>query len=204
MFRKSSAALALALAASLISVTTPTQAAPKPDKDEVYLEITISQATYDPATGQRGDDQFVAFETTKPGTIVPLTNGSGEYTISSPSGCKAVTMTNTSRSVLFNTVLFRFITVTSWCYNRNNRTISDVGTSWRIEDVASTYDWRGINNKDLRFYAWISGSSTSGYKHYRQGKFANCVLEVGCTGNEYPANTLWAHSNGTYAWDYNL
>jgi hypothetical protein len=118
---------------------------------------------------------------------------------SSASGCQRVTVHNTGHNAL-GSVAYKFHTWTDWCWNRANETVSSVLTGWYITDVDSTYDWKGIINSDLRFFAWQDGAPHSGYIHMRQGKFDNCIVKYGCVGTSYPANRLRSRSNGTWYW----
>lgn len=73
---------------------------------------------------------------------------------------------------------------------------------WYIDRVDSTQYWRGQVNSEYSFYDYgvNNGHPRSAYKHYRQGRFENCVVKYGCIGNTYPANTLRSYYNGTWAW----
>jgi hypothetical protein len=191
----------LALLAALLTTTSASAvagatSAKKPAPQEIIFDLVVTDASYDPATGVIGDDAVVT-GTTKGSGFVALSSGTGPGP--SASGCRATTLTNTARSAVFQTVLFRYITVTSYCWNQAAKSVSNIGLSWRIEDVASTMYWRGEVNRDLGFYSWTSGYPTSGYHHIRQGSFENCVLKYGCIGIWYPSNDFRVHSDGTYA-----
>lgn len=128
-----------------------------------------------------------------------LSSGTGGD--SSGSGCLRVTVNNEAETVLGFTAYW-FHTWTRWCWTRSTQNVHDVSTGWTISDVDSQQYWRGIVNKELVFYDYSTnnGHPRSAYKHYRQGRFENCVLKYGCIGNTYPANTLRSYYNGTWAW----
>ena len=132
---------------------------------------------------------------TSPGVV---TLGSGTGGQSSSSGCRRVTVNNEKEST-FGGTLYWFHTWTEWCWNRTNSTISSVRTGWYNTDVDWAQEWRGLTNDQRYFYAWISGKSTSGYYHYKQGHFVNCAGPI-CGANTYPTNTLRSYSNGTWSW----
>lgn len=120
---------------------------------------------------------------------------------SSPSGCQRVTVTNTSYSML-GFVVYRFNIWTYWCWNRAQERVYNVDTGWYISNVDPNFYWKGLITKftTLKYFAWKSGASRSGYIHARQGRFENCVLKYGCIGVEYPTNRLRSRSNGTFYW----
>lgn len=138
-----------------------------------------------------------AADTSSGGELAGLGSGSGGT--SSASGCRKVTVNNEKETTLGWTAYW-FHTWTQWCWNRSAKTISSVSTSWYISDVDQNFYWRGIVQTTTGFYSWKSGAPKSGYSHYRQGRFENCVLKYGCIGNYYPANVLKSHSDGTYTW----
>lgn len=128
---------------------------------------------------------------------VPSASGSGGKSLAS--GCIGVTVTNVAKNLLGSTA-YKYITVTSWCWTRSTRTITSQFDHYRLESVGSQQYWRGEVQYDAGFFTWVSGYSRSGYKHYRQGHFENCVLKYGCIASSYPSNTIEAHSDGTYKW----
>ena len=204
MLRSSSlVAMVLALLAALLTTASASAvadgaSAKKPASQEIIFELVVTDASYDPATGVIGDNTVVSGTATQGSGFVALSSGTGPGP--SASGCRATTLTNTARSAVFQTVLFRYITVTSYCWNRAAKSLSNIGISWRLEEVASTMYWRGEVNRDFGFYGWTSGYPTSGYHHFRQGSFENCILKYGCIGIWYPSNDFRVHSDGTYSY----
>ena len=128
-----------------------------------------------------------------------LSRGSGSGGTSTASGCNKVTVRNRAETLLEYTA-YRFNTWTYWCWNRQNRTISNVRTGWYLSDVDSQFIWREMLIDNTHYFAWYSGYSTSGYKHEKQGRIENCLLHYGCIGNTYPRNILYSYSNGTWSW----
>jgi hypothetical protein len=202
LFRRSAPVVAILVTALMALESASPASAAKPVKPQlqppaIVLVTTATEAIYDPATGEVGDGQAV---TLRDSVVTTLSSGAGGT--ATASGCKAVTLTNSGYSAVFGVVLFRHVTVTSWCWNRAAKSMSSIGVSYRLEDVSSTMYWRGEVNRDTGFYSWTSGYPTSGYHHYRQGSFENCVLKYGCIGIWYPSNDLRGHSDGT--WTYTV
>jgi hypothetical protein len=133
------------------------------------------------------------------GGVVPMASGSGGS--SSSSGCRKVTVNNETETVLGFTAYW-FHTWTRWCWTRSTQVVYDVTTGWYISDVDSQEYWKGINNTELLFYDYSTndGHPRSAFKHYRQGRFENCVLKYGCIGTTYPTNLLRSYYNGTWVW----
>jgi hypothetical protein len=133
-------------------------------------------------------------------TSITLT-GSGTGGASSASGCRKVTLRNRT-STLLGLTAYRFNTWTRWCWERAKHQVYDVSTGWFITDADTQEYWRGIVNDELGYYDFGAndGHPHSAYKHYRQGRFENCVLKYGCIATTYPTNTIRSYDNGTYAW----
>lgn len=171
---------------ALYDATDTTVVARKAYVGDAYMDVDLSPLNAEPPA------------TTDTASLDAFKSGIGGS--SSASGCQRVTITNTGRNLL-GSVAYRFKTWTHWCWNRGNHRVYDVQSGWNITDVDFTYDWQGIINRDLRFFAWISGYPRSGYINMRQGKFLNCAFKVGCfTGYSYPVNRLRSRSNGTFYW----
>lgn len=119
----------------------------------------------------------------------------------SASGCRKVTVHNKKKTALGFTA-YVFHTWTNWCWNRSKHVVTGPSTGWYISDVDAYQVWHGIVSTDFEFYDYgeNNGKPRSAYKHYRMGRFENCVLKYGCISNSYPANTLRSYYNGTWAW----
>jgi len=127
---------------------------------------------------------------------------SGTSTVSSTaSGCRRVTVVNRGSTWLGATA-YEFNTWTYWCWTRATQVTSNISVGWSISDVDSQYYWQGVVNTELDRYDYSTndGHPYSAFKHYRQGRFDNCVLKYGCLGTVYPANTIRSYYNGTWAW----
>lgn len=188
-------ALMLTLLGTGSAQAAPPDRPPKPAPEEVVYDTTVEAFKINPQTGELGD----LIEKTKgPKQVVAFSSGTGGS--SSASGCIGIRLTNSGYSAVFGSVLFRYRTLTSWCWNRTQGRVSSIGASWDIIDVSSQMYWRGEVNNALGFYTWRAGYGQSGYRHYRQGSFENCVLKYGCIGRWYPSNDIRVHSDGTYAY----
>ena len=164
----------------------PATAATSPPPDQLIFIGSVTEQTFDT------DGALTATR-----IYAPMDSGSGGS--SSTSGCRKVTVSNRAHTLLGFTA-FRYNTWTRWCWNGYKHKVTQPTNGWRITDVDPEYIWRGQVNSDLHWYAFRSGWPHSGWYHYRQGHFENCVLHVGCVGNIYPENTLRVHSNGTWTW----
>lgn len=120
---------------------------------------------------------------------------------STASGCRRVTVVNRGSTWLGATA-YEFKTWTYWCWTRSTQLTRKISVGWSITDVDSQYYWRGLVNTELDRYDYGTndGHPYSAFKHYRQGRFENCVLKYGCLGVVYPANTLRSYYNGTWSW----
>jgi hypothetical protein len=164
-------------------------------------ETLLSRQTFGPETeGQELSGGPIGLG---PGGITtqPVLLGGGKGGSSSASGCRRVTVSNRT-STLLGFTAYRFNTWTDWCWNRLTQVVSNVTTGWNISDVNNQEYWRGINNTEYDYYDYSTndGHPYSAFKHYRQGRFENCVLKYGCIGVTYPTNTLRSYYNGTWAW----
>ena len=133
-----------------------------------------------------------------PGVVGKIEKGSGGE--SSASGCQTATLKNKKFSYSGTDHLYTYTTYTSWCWNRAAKQISNVGTGYRQLPDNSSVIWRGEVLKELHFYSWSPGNTSSGYYHYRQGSFENCYPITGCIGSSHPENIIRSHSDGTYTW----
>lgn len=198
-------------------VTTPTQVVD--DDDHVIVETftprggRISTVAFDesgtiiPVPESFESQGTVTAESTMttvhvnsatPYSVTGQRSNSGDGGSSSASGCRRVTVSNEKESLLGFT-LFWFHTWTSWCWDRNARTISSVSTGWYLSGVDGTRQWNSMIVDNTRYYQWIPGYSTSGYEHQKQGHLQSCPS--GCIINNYPQNWLWSHSDGTWSWE---
>ena len=126
-------------------------------------------------------------------------DGHGSGGTSSASGCRKVTVQNRGESVT-GMLVYQYNTWTEWCWKRDDHAITSVKTGEYLSHVASTMYYRGVIGKNEEFYAWRSGYNKSGHWHSRQSHWENCVAKYGCISNDYPRNSLRAHSDGTYSW----
>ncbi len=120
---------------------------------------------------------------------------------STASGCRRVTVVNRA-STTFGQTAYKFNTWTYWCWNRATQLVNKVPVGWSISEVGGTFDWRGLVRTELDRYDYSTndGHPYSAFKHYRQGRFDNCIVKWGCIYATYSANTLRSYYNGTWAW----
>ncbi|MGH3494827.1 MAG: hypothetical protein ACRDQ1_16545, partial [Sciscionella sp.] len=106
-------------------------------------------------------------------------------------------------NTVLGNVAYIFWTSTYRCWKRGLHRIYNVSNSWKISNMDGEEQWKGIVQYKHHFYHWLAGYPRSGYYHYRQGHFTNCVFHYGCVSDSYPVNTIAAHSNGTFKWKAN-
>lgn len=182
--------------------TVLTAVEPRPNDDrepgliedsDAQLEDTIEWTYYDTkgkVTGGSGGERVLT-DTGSGGTV-------------KNSGCIRVWVNNKKYSPLGDH-LFTHRIETYWCWNRANKTISNVdSTVWRYTPDFTCYEWVGQVNSDRRFYDWAAGyAPKSGYLHYRQGhvRFDCNPPGTGWIGlHVYPETTIRSHCNGTWTW----
>lgn len=116
-------------------------------------------------------------------------------------GCRTIDAWRNSYT-LFGFLAYRFHQVKYWCWSANR--VSGVKVSTYVSDVDRNMRYRGIVSSASWYYNWCCSSATSGHYSMRQGKFENCPLHLACIGAEYPSVTIWAHSDGSYAYATSL
>ncbi len=183
--------LALVFAATFpVSATTEDAISvvpPSVDSDHIIVE------TFDP------EGNLLTSETINLQSLVFYSSNRGSGGSSSASGCNKVTVNNEKETLLGNTAYW-FHTWTYWCWNRANRTVSNVNTGAYLSGVDPFFFWRGIIIDNTNYFSRYFGYSRSGYLHEKQGHFENCIVRYGCISNSYPHNLLHTYSNGTFTW----
>lgn len=159
------------------------------DFESQGIVVAVEQAALTPHTADAA-----------PAGITGQGSDSGTGGSSSARGCTTLTVSNRKSSLLGFT-LFRFHTWTAWCWDRRARTVSSVQTGWYLSDVDWTREWNSMIVDSKRYYHWISGYSTSGYEHHKQGHLQGCLGAQGCFINNYPQNWIRSHSDGTWSWE---
>ena len=112
-------------------------------------------------------------------------------------GCRTVDVAKTQRSIL-GFVVYRFHQVKKWCWNYPRILSRTVWTYVDQVDPNMSYD--GVVATVGYYYGWVTGVPGSGHYSFREGKFQNCVVWVGCLGTYYPWVKIWARSNGSYSY----
>lgn len=138
---------------------------------------------------------------TEPSTLAKRGGTGGTSTAS---GCRKVTISNRAKTVVGKTA-YRYNTWTRWCWTRSSERIHrGVKTGWSISSVDGFQYWRGQVRKVTNFYDAGANNNRprSGFRHYRQGRFENCVVKYGCIQTSYPANSLRSYSNGRYRYAF--
>lgn len=112
-------------------------------------------------------------------------------------GCRTVDVAKTGRSIL-GFVVYRFHQVKHWCWHYPRITSR---TAWvYVDKVDPNMNYEGVVSSVGYYYAWINGVPGSGHYSFREGKFQNCVLWIGCLGTYYPWVKIWTRANGTYSY----
>ena len=115
--------------------------------------------------------------------------------------CRRVDVARVHRTLL-GAVAFKFWHWKRWCY-RYPRILS-VSTGTYVTNVDPNYQYRGVVSAWNQYFVWCCGRADSGHVSYRQARFDNCVLYIGCIGTYYPWVRIRAHANGSYAWNTGL
>jgi hypothetical protein len=114
------------------------------------------------------------------------------------SGCKQVSIARVGRS-FFGAVIYKYWQDKYFCWNYPKVTTTTVGV--HVTNVDPFWFYRGTIQSSGWYYLWCCGNSSSGHYSIRQGKFENCVPNVGCPGKEYPWVKIWAHADGSYSYE---
>jgi hypothetical protein len=125
-------------------------------------------------------------------------SGSAEESVA---GCRTVDVARIGRSAL-GFVVYRFHQVKHWCWRYPR--ITSASAYAYATDVDPNWDYKGVIAANGSYYTWCCGVGSSGHQSFRQGRFDNCILWIGCIRREYPWVRIRAHANGSYTYTTGL
>jgi hypothetical protein len=115
--------------------------------------------------------------------------------------CRRVDVARVHRTLL-GAVAFKFWHWKRWCYRYPRILSVNMGTY--VTNVDPNFQYRGVVSAWNHYFVWCCGRLDSGHVSYRQGRFDNCILYIGCVATYYPWVRIRAHANGTYSWNTGL
>lgn len=102
------------------------------------------------------------------------------------------------RKTLFHFVAYRYWMRRSWCWRYPR--VTSVSTTTYVTDNDGTNEYRGVVGSSAAWFTWCCGDGRSGHRAFRQGSFANCIIDHGCISVRYPWIRMAVHGNGTYSY----
>jgi len=111
--------------------------------------------------------------------------------------CRTVSVARVHRTFL-GYVAFKFWQRKRWCWRYPRILSREVSTF--ITDVDANYQYKGVVASWGNWYIWCCGNAYSGHSSFRQARFTNCVLKIGCVGEYYPWVRINSRANGSFAY----
>jgi hypothetical protein len=111
--------------------------------------------------------------------------------------CRTVSVARVHRTFL-GFVAFKFWQRKRWCWNYPHMLSREVTTY--VTDVDPNYQYVGVVSSWGTWYIWCCGTRYSGHSSFRQARFTNCVLKIGCVGEYYPWVRINTRADGSFAY----
>lgn len=111
--------------------------------------------------------------------------------------CRTVSVARVHRTFL-GFVAFKFWQRKRWCWSYPRILSREVSTF--ITDVDPNYQYKGVVSSWGDWYTWCCGTVYSGQSSFRQARFTNCVLKIGCVGEYYPWVRINSRADGSYVY----
>jgi len=111
--------------------------------------------------------------------------------------CRTVGVARVHRTFL-GFVAFKFWQRKRWCWSYP-RILSRQVTTY-ITDVDPNYQYVGVVSSWGAWYIWCCRTLYSGHSSFRQARFTNCVLKIGCVGEYYPWVRINTRANGSFTY----
>lgn len=111
--------------------------------------------------------------------------------------CRTVSVARVHRTFL-GFVGFKFWQRKRWCWRYPRILSRDVSTF--VTDVDPNFQYKGVVSSWGDWYSWCCGTIYSGQSSFREAKFTNCVLKIGCVGEYYPWVRINSHADGSYSY----
>jgi len=201
--------LSLMLAVAMLVTGASTSYAEEvpPEAASGVTEVSISDIAWvtDRKTGKLvkvSEDRMVVGAVPAEGVSTAGTDtGSGGWARLFENGCRSVRATNKKWNYSHTQVLAKFTTHTYWCWDRSDKRIRNVSTSYETDIAGGTFMEKvGMSHDDRKFYDWASGyAPRSGYDNDLEYHFRNCPFNWSC-GHLYLRNIIRSHSDGTWTW----
>ena len=111
--------------------------------------------------------------------------------------CRTVSVARIHRTFL-GFVAFKFWQRKRWCWSYPRILSREVSTY--VTDVDPNYEYVGVVSSWGAWYVWCCGTQYSGHSSFRQARFTNCVLKIGCVGEYYPWVRINSRADGSYVY----
>jgi len=111
--------------------------------------------------------------------------------------CRTLSVARVHRTFL-GFVAFKFWQRKRWCW-RYPRILSTTVSTY-ITNVDPNFQYKGVVSSSGNWYVWCCGNPYSGQTSFREARFTNCILKIGCVGEYYPWVRINARANGSYAY----
>jgi hypothetical protein len=111
--------------------------------------------------------------------------------------CRTVSVARVHRTFL-GFVAFKFWQRKRWCWSYPRILSRQVSTY--VTDVDPNYQYVGVVSSWGAWYIWCCGTQYSGHISFRQARFTNCVLRIGCVGEYYPWVRINSRADGSYVY----
>jgi hypothetical protein len=111
--------------------------------------------------------------------------------------CRTLSVARVHRTFL-GFVAFKFWQRKRWCWSYP-RILSREVTTY-VTDVDPNYQYVGVVSSWGAWYVWCCRTQYSGHSSFRQARFTNCVLKIGCVGEYYPWVRINSRADGSYVY----
>jgi len=122
--------------------------------------------------------------------------------LASASGCRSVDIYR-SKYTLLGALAYRWHQTKYWCWSGGRvygpAYSGDPAIGYYISDSDGWNVFQGISGTATYYYSW-GGNSRGGHYSLRQAAMQNCIWAI-CLGTQYPYVKIWAHADGSYAWE---
>ena len=187
-------ATVLALSAGLANPASGAVLAEEPVTEEDEAATQVEAGSFESHCGGRGEPPA---ETAS----ASLRLASTQEDCANVYYCRRVDVARVHRTLL-GAVAFKFWHWKRWCYRYPRILSVNMGTY--VTDVDPNFKYRGVVSAWSHYFVWCCGRLDSGHVSYRQGRFDNCILYIGCVATYYPWVRIRVHANGSYGWNTGL
>jgi hypothetical protein len=111
-----------------------------------------------------------------------------------PSGCRQVDVAAVAKSIIFQTVIYKFHQIKYWCWHRGS--VYNERHAWSFQG-SSTACFDTAYPPNSWFFAW-HGNGQGGHFSEEHAHVTNCIWKLGDWTQLYPDVKIWAHADGTY------